>query len=620
MGVLSVGAVVSLASAAEASADSASTVVSSPSAVSSEAADGHARPGRAPRATKSNPGAASAVGARSRPASGVSGARAAAVVAGRVVGVGRNTPAGPARPSAKDVAAQVNLAPAIAEVRAPRLVLATPTEPDLVVTQIVGRARAAARVAAASPPFGSDIPSLAGVLAQSAPLSTELGPVVRLLGGFLSVFGLNTPVAPTDPFGALAWSVWRFVGKSLGFVPTEPLASLANPDPISGVISGRWASSNAAGLPLTYSAPGLSTGGANVSVALATGEFTYTPTTAQRQVATAMTTDVFTITASNGLAATRETIIVTVDPGTPVPAESIAGDRDPATGAVTGIAVFSDTAGRALDYRSAATSSGGGSVAVDALSGAWTYLPTRAQREAATDSSTDSFVVTADNGVRTATQTVVVAVEPAPTVESAALISGESRNFAYSSLTPETADAVVALILESNRGATHPKVNDPVASVENQLSRIASGNSYHLLVFERRGVAQAAFIQGQMPKSGYKPGEHDRIIVKFSELLSVVDQPERYGFATVVPIIADGVGAGARQEIYETIVEVALGLAQQGKTLPQASAGLRPCQLLMLLDPQHPDIAMLQSLGFVNHGNYPEFYSADRVLLSYLLV
>jgi hypothetical protein len=236
------------------------------------------------------------------------------------------------------------------------VVLTTPTEPELVVTQIVGRTRAAARMAAAPPAFGSDIPAPATALAQSEGLPTELGPAVRLLGRLLLVLGLNTPVAPTDPLGSLAWNVWRSVGKILGFVPTEPLATFGTTDPASGGISGRWASSNAAGLPLTYSAPVLSTGGANVSVDLATGEFTYTPTTAQRQAATAMTTDVFTITASNGLAATREIIIVTVDPGTPVPAESIAGDRDPATGAVTGTAMFTDTAGRALDYRSAATS------------------------------------------------------------------------------------------------------------------------------------------------------------------------------------------------------------------------------------------------------------------------
>ena len=69
VGVLSVGVGVSLASAAEASADGASTAMSSPSAVSPEAADGRARSGTATRATRVNPGVASAVAERARPAS-----------------------------------------------------------------------------------------------------------------------------------------------------------------------------------------------------------------------------------------------------------------------------------------------------------------------------------------------------------------------------------------------------------------------------------------------------------------------------------------------------------------------------------------------------------------------
>ena len=80
------------------------------------------------------------------------------------------------------------------------------------------------------------------------------------------------------------------------------------------------------------------------------------------------------------------------------------------TGVVTGSAAFTDPAGRILTYTTTGTSLGGGTVSVDAATGAFTFTPTAAQRAVATANTTDSFTITASNGVNTREQTVTVAV------------------------------------------------------------------------------------------------------------------------------------------------------------------------------------------------------------------
>ena len=192
--------------------------------------------------------------------------------------------------------------------------------------------------------------------------------------------------------------------------------------------------------------------------------------------------------------------------------------------------------------------------------------------------------------------------------------------FTCRSLTPETADAVAALMTESNKTATNPQIGDPAGIVKNQLARIAAGNAYHLMAFCKGDVVQAAMIQGQIPKAGYKVGEHDRVIAIFAELLTVAKDPAPFGFSTMVPVFENDVDEGGRTEVYQTMMLLNKHLAKQGKTLPQASAGLLPCQLLVLLHPDHRDVDLLVALGFVNRGNYPEFYGAARLLLSYPLV
>ena len=88
--------------------------------------------------------------------------------------------------------------------------------------------------------------------------------------------------------------------------------------PETGAVAGAAAFTDPAGRTLTYSTTGISTDGGTVSVDSATGTYTFTPTQAQRQAATGSTTDTFTITASNGVNSTNQTVTVSVDPGTPV--------------------------------------------------------------------------------------------------------------------------------------------------------------------------------------------------------------------------------------------------------------------------------------------------------------
>ena len=80
----------------------------------------------------------------------------------------------------------------------------------------------------------------------------------------------------------------------------------------TGVVTGSAAFTDPAGRALTYTTTGLSTGGGTVSIDPATGAFTFTPTAAQRAVATAKTPDSFTITASNGVNPREQTVTVAV--------------------------------------------------------------------------------------------------------------------------------------------------------------------------------------------------------------------------------------------------------------------------------------------------------------------
>ena len=71
------------------------------------------------------------------------------------------------------------------------------------------------------------------------------------------------------------------------------------------------------------------------------------------------------------------------------------------TGLVTGAAVFTNVAGHTLTYSSPAISTAGGTVTIDASTGAFSYTPTTAQQLAAGTAATpvsDTFIITASTG------------------------------------------------------------------------------------------------------------------------------------------------------------------------------------------------------------------------------
>ena len=139
--------------------------------------------------------------------------------------------------------------------------------------------------------------------------------MVNLLAGTLSLFGLNAPAAPANPAGALVWGLFRQVETVVGVVPIAGTATASTPDLETGAVTGTPGFTVPAGLPLTYTAPSTSTGGGTVSINTSTGAYSYTPTVATwLAAANRPTQDAFTVTASDGLAATTKTVTVTIGP------------------------------------------------------------------------------------------------------------------------------------------------------------------------------------------------------------------------------------------------------------------------------------------------------------------
>ena len=132
-----------------------------------------------------------------------------------------------------------------------------------------------------------------------------VNPFVSLLAGFFSLFGVNTPVAPANPFLALFWGVFRSIENGFGMVPVAGTPTVGVPALTTGVVTGTLNFTEPAGLPLTYAVTTNPTQG-TVTVD-STGAFTYTPNAMATQ-----TTDTFTVTASDGPAATNETVTVPV--------------------------------------------------------------------------------------------------------------------------------------------------------------------------------------------------------------------------------------------------------------------------------------------------------------------
>ena len=162
-----------------------------------------------------------------------------------------------------------------------------------------------------APLFASDPTKLdsANVGAITVPAQISSSPVLGFLTKVLTAFELNSPTAPANPLGALVWGWFRRVETSLGDVPVAGTPVVGTADPVTGVVTGSVNVSVDSGLPLAYTVTGLPTDG-TVTVA-ADGSFTYTPTS--------FGPDTFTLTASDGLAATNQTVTVAVPSSTGLP-------------------------------------------------------------------------------------------------------------------------------------------------------------------------------------------------------------------------------------------------------------------------------------------------------------
>lgn len=175
---------------------------------------------------------------------------------------------------------------------------APPKQPSTVVT---------ARRSTASPGIRTTVTAspripVAALTTPAAAANSLLG----LLAGVLSAFGLNTPTAPANPLGGLVWGALRSVENRYGLVPVTGTPTVGTPNLTTGVVTGTVEFTEPAGQPLTYA---VSTNPAlGIVTVTAAGAFTYTPTTAARLA----TADTFTVTASDGVAATNEVVTVPV--------------------------------------------------------------------------------------------------------------------------------------------------------------------------------------------------------------------------------------------------------------------------------------------------------------------
>jgi VCBS repeat-containing protein len=212
------------------------------------------------------------------------------------------------------------------------------------------------------------------------------------------------------------------VGKNTA--PTNPTATVTNTNLRTGVATGAIAVVDPDDRTFTYT----STTSTKGSLAIGpNGSFTYTPTLAAQQAATAPNASIatktatFNITVDDGYGG-RATAVLNVAI-TPIGANSpitnvktTVGQPNSAIGAVKGAVSAVDPEGDVLTY----TLTGGptrGSVTVDAATGAFTYTPTAQARYDATvrpGQVVDTFTVTVRDAFGASASATVTAVPVAP--------------------------------------------------------------------------------------------------------------------------------------------------------------------------------------------------------------
>jgi VCBS repeat-containing protein len=240
-----------------------------------------------------------------------------------------------------------------------------------------------------------------GAVASSAP-----APVVGFLRAAASFLRLNTPVAPRNPIGALLWGLLQGAAASLGVAPKAGTPTVVSQSETTGLVTGAVNFTNPVDGRLIYTVtidPSLGTASVD-----ATGTYTYTPSQAALLAAAGGTGPVggsFTVIARNGIAATEVTVKVPIGPDVPVAGTPIVGTPSSVAGWLHGVAVFTDPAGLPLTYTLTTGPTQGSITDFHSDTGGFTYTPT-----VGVLGDTDTFTVTASNGLHSATQTISVPI------------------------------------------------------------------------------------------------------------------------------------------------------------------------------------------------------------------
>ncbi len=181
-----------------------------------------------------------------------------------------------------------------------------------------------------------------------------------------------------------------------------PTTTVGIPNATTGVITGSVSATDANQDTLTYSGSATTAKG-SVTVNATTGAFTYTPTATARHAAakigasTAVTTDAFAVTVSDGYGATLSVpVSVTVSPQNtaPIAGTPVVGTLNSSTGIIAGIIKATDAESDTLTF-TAPTAPTKGTVTVNAGTGEFTYTPDTTVR---TTTQTDNFSVTVVDG------------------------------------------------------------------------------------------------------------------------------------------------------------------------------------------------------------------------------
>ncbi|QNJ91200.1 hypothetical protein HZU40_23695 [Mycolicibacterium fluoranthenivorans] len=259
-----------------------------------------------------------------------------------------------------------------------------------------------------------------------------------------------------------------------GAVPNSaPTATVTvgKPSITTGVVTGTVKGVDVDKDVLTYSTPATTAKGGTVQITATNGKFTYTPSVNARQTAAtsldpADKQDSFVVTVTDAFGATGTvTVQVAIDPNNiPVAGAHVVNAPNDTTGAVTGTVKVTDLDKDKLTYTTVATTAKG-KITLNASTGAFTYTPTQAAREAAASTAVaakqDSFIVTikdAQGASITTPVTVYVSPNKAPTIPT---ITGISTNpttgVVTGTVTATDPDAEPGAVVKYTVGATATK-------------------------------------------------------------------------------------------------------------------------------------------------------------------